>query len=70
VEVNPTTNQIEWVWRSWDHIVQDYDTNALNFGSIANQPQRININYNLKPDGDFMHANGIDYDATKNLIYI
>ena len=69
VEVNPTTNQIEWVWRSWDHIVQDYDTNALNFGSIANQPQRININYNLKPDGDFMHANGIDYDATKNHIY-
>ena len=63
IEVNPNTNQVEWEWRSWDHIVQEYDSNALNYDSVANNPQRININYNLKSDGDFMHANGLSYDA-------
>ena len=55
IEVNPTTNQVEWEWRSWDHIVQEYDSNALNYGSVANNPQRININYNLKSERRF-HA--------------
>jgi hypothetical protein len=70
IEVNPTTNQLEWEWRSWDHIVQDHDANALNYGVISNNPQRININYNLESNGDFMHANGIDYDTVKDIIYI
>lgn len=70
IEVNPNTNEIEWKWRSWDHIVQEHDPNALNYDSVANNPQRININYNINPNGDFMHANGIDYDAAKDVIYI
>ena len=70
IEVNPNTNEVEWEWRSWDHIVQEYDSNALNYDSVANNPQRININYNLKSDGDFMHANGLSYDADKDLLYI
>jgi len=70
IEVNPNTNQVEWEWRSWDHIVQEHDSNAPNYGAISDNPQRININYNLKPSGDFMHANGLSYDAVKDVVYI
>ncbi len=70
VEINPNTNAIVWEWRSWDHIVQDYDNTKPNYDVVADNPQLININYNLQPNGDFMHANGIDYDAQKDIIYV
>ena len=70
IEVNPNTNEVEWEWRSWDHIVQEFDSNALNYDSVANNPQRININYSIIDNGDFMHANGIDYDTDKDILYI
>tara|TARA_B110000459_G_scaffold150346_1_gene163918 strand:- start:2362 stop:3636 length:1275 start_codon:yes stop_codon:yes gene_type:complete len=70
IEVNPNTNQVEWKWRSWDHIVQEHDSNALNYDPIANNPQRININYNINSNGDFMHANGLSYDTAKDVVYI
>ena len=70
VEVNPTTNEIVWEWRSWDHIIQDHDDTKSNFGVVADSPELIDINYNLESNGDFMHANGIDYDATNDVVYI
>jgi hypothetical protein len=70
IEVNPSTNQVVWEWHSWDHIIQNHDPNAAHYGSIANNPQRININYNINSNGDFMHANGISYDTAKDVIYI
>ena len=70
IEINPSTNQIVWEWRSWDHIIQDFDANAPNFGDISMHPERININYNLQTNGDFMHANGIDYDNNKDILFI
>lgn len=70
VEVNPVTQQIVWEWRSWDHIIQDFDENKLKYGSVKDNPQLIDINYNLQANGDFMHANGIDYDEKKDVIYM
>lgn len=72
LEINPETNEIVWQWHMWDHLVQDYDETKLNFGMIATNPQLIDINYLEVSDssGDVSHANGIDYDADKDLIYI
>lgn len=70
VEVNTQTNEIVWEWRSWDHIVQDLDSNVNNFGVISNFPERININYNLPDKTDIMHANGMDYDEDRDLIFM
>ena len=70
VEVNPDTNEIVWEWSSWNHIIQDHDNTKPNYGNVSDNPQLININYNLQSNGDFMHANGIDYDASKDVIYI
>ncbi|MBQ0788484.1 MAG: aryl-sulfate sulfotransferase [Oceanihabitans sp.] len=70
IEINPNTNQIVWEWRSWDHIIQDNDSSFPNYGVVSENPQLININYNTAPNGDIMHANGIDYDNTKDVIFI
>ncbi|MDG5489984.1 arylsulfotransferase family protein [Psychroserpens sp. SPM9] len=70
IEVNPTTNEIVWQWRSFDHIIQDQNAAASNFGSVSDNPQLIDINYDVIDNGDLMHANGIDYDSDKDIIYI
>lgn len=70
IEVNPSNNEIVWQWRSFDHIVQDLDNTLLNFGSVSDNPQLIDINYDIVDNGDVMHANGIDYDQDKDVIYL
>ena len=82
VEVNKNTNNIVWEWHAWDHLIQDTDLNLPNFGNISENPQRININYKkpiynpngpLGPNngnGDWMHANSIDYNEELDQIII
>ena len=71
IEIDPTLNQIVWEWHSFDHIVQDYSANSLNYGNINNNPNLIDINYNSSINGgDIMHANGLDYDEENDLIYL
>ncbi|MCK8480833.1 aryl-sulfate sulfotransferase [Psychroserpens algicola] len=70
VEVNPLTDEIVWEWHSFDHIIQDQDDTALHFGNVSANPQLIDINYDVIDNGDIMHANGIDYDAEKDIIYL
>ncbi len=70
IEVNPDNDQIVWEWHSFDHLVQDTDSNFPNYGQINENPQLIDHSYNLKEDGDIMHANGIDYDNINDVIYL
>lgn len=70
IEIDPTTNSIVWEWRSWDHIIQDFDSTKTNFGVIADHPELIDINYVSNDKGDIMHANGLDYDPVKDLIFL
>tara|TARA_B110000503_G_scaffold118989_1_gene180396 strand:+ start:689 stop:2176 length:1488 start_codon:yes stop_codon:yes gene_type:complete len=71
IEVDPSNNHIVWQWRSWDHIVQDIDEGKSNYGIISAHPNKINISYNKgMQHGDWMHANGIFYDSSKDLIYL
>lgn len=72
LEINPSTNEIVWEWHMWDHLIQDVDPDKLNFGDVAQNPQRIDINYLEVPneEGDVSHSNGLAYDADNDLIYI
>jgi hypothetical protein len=71
IEIDPSSNQIVWRWNSFDHIIQDLDANKPNYGNINDNPNRIDINYNSAiSNGDIMHANGIDYDEAKDVIYL
>ena len=61
------TNDIEivWEWRFADRFIQDFDSNKSNFGIVADHPERIDFNYedyNMVHE-DWIHMNGIDYNA-------
>lgn len=77
IEIDPITDEIVWEWHSWDHLVQDFDDTKANFGVVADNPQRIDLNYVLEDTGDWpnaigdlMHANALAYDAVNDVIYI
>jgi len=70
IEVDTTTKEIIWQWRSWDHIIQDYDASKLSYGDILQNKQLIDINYALRENGDIMHANGIFYDKSRDAIFV
>lgn len=70
LEVDLQTKEIVWEWHSWDHIVQDIKEGVATYGDISQNPNKININYNLREDGDIMHANGLTYDQDNDLLYV
>lgn len=81
VEVRPTgfdTGEIVWSWHVYDHLVQDQYPALENFGSIEENPGKLNINYSafseLNPNNpgaaDWMHLNAIDYNPELDLIVI
>jgi Arylsulfotransferase (ASST)/Secretion system C-terminal sorting domain len=66
-QTGPTSGTIVWEWKLWDHLCQDYDPTKDNYvPSISQNPQLININYNNF--SDFLHMNGIDYNAVLDQI--
>lgn len=56
--------EIVWEWHSRDHLIQDVDDANPNFGIVADNFGRIDINY-VGPSSwegtDWWHANAIDY---------
>jgi hypothetical protein len=41
----PTSGEIVWQWRAWDHLVQDDDDSKPNYGDASTHPERIDINF-------------------------
>jgi len=66
-QTGPTTGNIVWEWYLWDHLIQDHDPTKDNYGVVADHPELVDINCqgdNIDPPGgDWIHANGIDYNA-------
>ncbi len=68
IEVNPKTAEIVWEWSLRNHIVQDFDAGKPNFGVVADNPGKLDLNVvRLGRDGtvgdDWTHANALDYNA-------
>ena len=64
IEVRPTgpdSGEIVWQWSVWDHLIQDFDASLPNYGTVAERPERVDLNYRLRPD--WLHVNSIDYNA-------
>jgi hypothetical protein len=71
IEMNPVTQEIVWEWHVTDHLIQDHDSTKLNYGTVQDNPNKIDINYNsAQANGDIMHMNGITIDETNNIIYV
>ncbi len=47
----PSGAEVVWEWRSWDHLVQDFDAARPGHGRPANHPGRIDLNadHRFKP---------------------
>lgn len=71
VEVDPTTNQVVWEWRVWDHLVQDYDAAKPRYGTVADHPELIDLNF-VRGAGsaDWLHTNRVDYNAELDQIIL
>lgn len=54
---------VVWEWKFKDHLIQDYDFTKLNFGTISEHPELVDINFDNGLDEDYTHLNGIDYNA-------
>jgi hypothetical protein len=42
--VRPRGGKIVWEWHVWDHLVQDHDPEAEDFGDPAAEPGRLDVN--------------------------
>lgn len=65
--------EIIWQWSVWDHLIQDTDPALPDYGSIADHPERIDINYigeGHDTEGNWLHVNAIAYHAELNQIVI
>ena len=71
-EIDPATNEIVWEWHAWDHLIQDFDSTKNNFGVIADNPGKLDINLDLDGQGnaDWMHGNALDYDPVNDNILL
>ncbi|HPF14296.1 MAG: aryl-sulfate sulfotransferase [Planctomycetes bacterium] len=76
IEVEPDGNggaSVVWEWHAFDHLVQKRDPNLPNYDLPENRPERIHINYpvgNVGSGGDWLHFNGIDYNAELDQIVV
>ncbi len=56
-----------WEWHLWDHLVQDFDSTRVNYGTVADHPELVDINYGGPNGGfpggsvDWVHVNAVDY---------
>ncbi len=41
----PTTGEIVWEWRSWDHLIQEHDKTRANYGKVSDHPELFDVNY-------------------------
>ena len=72
IEVDLTTNTVVWEWKAWDHLVQDFDSTQANYDVVSDHPELINLNFppGEARKGDWLHCNGIDYNANFDQIVI
>ena len=74
IEIEPIGTDdfsIVWEWRSWDHLIQNFDASKNNFGVVADNPQLININFGVNfGEADWWHSNALSYSPEKDQIII
>ena len=68
----PNGGQIVWQWHVWDHLIQNYNSTANNYGTPAAHPELIdpNASYPQKIAAFWNHMNSIDYNADLDQIML
>jgi len=65
VEQDGANGNIVWEWHIWDHLIQDHDASKDNYGVVADHPELLDLNVNISsgPGKEWLHVNGIGYNA-------
>jgi len=73
IEMDRSTGELVWEWRASDHVIQERDPSANNYGIVADHPELINMDAvsNLDwQDGESFMINSIGYNAERDEILI
>lgn len=73
VEIEPQgtdSANIVWEWKLFDHLVQDFDASKSNFGTIGDNPQLLDMNFDNGNGSNRIHTNAIDYNEDLDQIVI
>ncbi len=69
VEYDPDGDSVIWIWRVWDHVIQDVDTTKPDYGVVRDHPELIDINLGtLFFYGDWIHANIVELNDERDEI--
>jgi len=69
IEVDMEGN-IVWEWWSFDHVIQDKNQDWPNYGIVAANPGKLDLNWGNGVTGDFIHANSLDYNEGLDQVVI
>ena len=73
VEIDRNTGDIVWQWNIADHVIQERDASAGNYGIVANHPELLNMDaiatYDWTTQESFM-INGFDYNSELDQIVL
>ena len=60
-----------WEWRSWDHLIQDFDSTKENFGVVADHPELMDFNFGTNlGEADWWHSNSLSYSPERDQILL
>jgi hypothetical protein len=66
----PTTGDIVWEWRTFDHLIQDFDETKLNYGVVEDHPELMDFNWAIHGREDWLHGNSVQYNPILDQICI
>lgn len=67
--VPPSGGEIVWEWRARDHLIQDHDPGANNYGVVEDHPELVDFNFGQN-SRDWTHFNSIAYNAELDQIVV
>ncbi len=74
IQVDPADDSIVWAWHLWDHLVQDHDFGADNYGVVADHPELVDLNaVGSGPNGgkaDWNHVNSVAYNPALDQVIL
>ena len=74
IEIEPNlsdgTSQIVWSWELRDHLVQNINPSLPNFGTVAANPGKVDINFFTSSSTDPFHISGIEYNPIRDEIIL
>ncbi len=68
----PDSGRIVWEWHALDHLVQEHDAGQPGYGTIADQPERIDFNHatGRTPREDWLHINAVAYNPELDQVVV